>query len=237
MKRIFIIICLIFTLAFVVACSDESSIQVGLEVRESEYYSQMQAEIAFLRSENERLEAEASELENQNNSIQTRRIVTPFLLEFEFAGNVMGESFPQDFIQFINENAIDRKYAQIVEEFDIWASTSYMRNFTNSYEIDWKTQMNHAYNQLLDRLDSEDRESLIDAQNGWLAYMEFSNALDYYLVQSGHLPLLAQFYYGTRRIASIRLRAIELLEILYIIDSSIELFIEIQSVEEWLQSQ
>ncbi|OPH56911.1 hypothetical protein BC351_26200 [Paenibacillus ferrarius] len=88
-------------------------------------------------------------------------------------------------------------------------------------------QLNHIYEQLLNKLNSENKESLIKAQRGWLQYhtneIEFAERFINFPNEKGSL-LGTQGYVNTliAKKERIRKRTIQLYEYYFLLDEKIE---------------
>ncbi|MEC0266527.1 lysozyme inhibitor LprI family protein [Paenibacillus anseongense] len=106
-------------------------------------------------------------------------------------------------------------------------------NITNWVELEvkytriWDLELNNIYKKLLNKLNAEDKESLIKAQRGWVQYqtneVEFSE--HFINLSDEKAPLLGTQGYVDTQIATknrIKKRTIQLYEYYYLLDEKIE---------------
>jgi uncharacterized protein YecT (DUF1311 family) len=133
------------------------------------------------------------------------------------------------FSKIIKDNPIDKDYVKENNEFQntMNFNTSNWVELEAKYARIWDDELNNIYERLLSKLNAENKESLIQAQRGWVQYQtnEIEFAEHVINMPEGKGPLLGTQGYVDTQIAAknrIRKRTIQLYEYYFLLDEKIE---------------
>lgn len=138
-----------------------------------------------------------------------------------------------EFELLIKNNPIDLRYSELIKDYD--GSSEMIKRLNNEYMLFWDNEIDQAYSNLLKILKNKDLQLLIDSQINWESYIE--NKIK---IENSFYEEMKYNKVGTLRAAlrydeianETRVRALTLLEYLYIINGEIKMVFK---REEWKQ--